>query len=103
MRREPSGDRAAYEAWLRSPSVGTAHAPDTVIAWNLAPVVGLHPTRVLRSLRRERGYLAGEMAAVTAAVDADPELVFLKAPDGYRRAAFRADAGWRAVLRRDRR
>ncbi|HET7487877.1 MAG TPA: hypothetical protein VFJ85_08105 [Acidimicrobiales bacterium] len=104
MQREvPAGERERYLEWLRSPSVGRPDSPETVIAWNLAAGIGLHPTRVLRSLRRERGYLAGEMEAVTAAVHADPDLVFLKERDGYRRAAFRQDAGWRAALRRDRR
>lgn len=84
----PVADAASYREWLASPSISTADSPEMVIAWNLAASVGLHPTRVLRSLRKQRGYLAGEMEAVTAAVAADPDLVFRKAGLS-RRVAFR--------------
>lgn len=87
-RHVPDGDVERYRAWLASPSISTADSPEMVITWNLAAQVGLHPTRVLRSLRRERGYLAGEMHAVMAAVAADPDLEFRKAGDS-RRVDFR--------------
>ena len=84
----PESDAGLYREWLASPSISTADSTEMVIAWNLAGSLGLHPTRVLRSLRKHRGYLAGEMEAVTAAVAADPDLVFRKA-GGSRRVAFR--------------
>ncbi len=100
-RAVPEADIEAYRAWLASPSISTADCDETVITWNLANRLGLHPTRVLRSLRRHRGYLAGEMEAVTAAVAADPDLVFRKAGAGVsRRVAFRdSRPGWRTERR----
>lgn len=96
----PEADLDAYRAWLASPSISTAGCDETVITWNLADRLGLHPTRVLRSLRKHRGYLAGEMEAVTAAVAADPDLVFRKAGAGSRRVAFRdARPAWRTKRR----
>ncbi len=92
----PEADAGSYREWLASPSVSTADSPEMVIAWNLAGRLGLHPTRVLRSLRKERGYLAGEMEAVTAAVAADTDLVFRKAGVS-RQVAFRDERrrlGW---------
>ena len=83
----PEADTGSYREWLASPSISTTDSPEMVIAWNLGARLGLHPTRVLRSLRKERGYLAGEMEAVTAAVAADPDLVFRKAGVS-RRVAF---------------
>lgn len=77
-RQVPDADVERYREWLASPSISTADSAEMVIAWNLAALVHLHPTRVLRSLRGERGYLAGEMAAVMAAVAADPDLGFRK-------------------------
>lgn len=89
-RAVPEADAERYQEWLASPSISTADSPEMVIAWNLAASLGLHPTRVLRSLRKQRGYLAGELEAVTAAVEADPDLVFRKAGVS-RRVAFRDD------------
>ena len=89
----PAGEREPYQAWLASPSIGTYDRPEMVIAWNLARRLGLHPSRVLRSLRKERGYLAMEMEAVNAAVAADPDLVFRKGPDYPRLVAFRDGGG----------
>ena len=89
----PDDDQERYRAWLASPSIGTYDRPEMVIAWNLATRLGLHPSRVLRSLRKERGYLAGEMEAVTAAVAADPDLAFRKGPDYPRLVCFREDGG----------
>jgi len=97
-REVPDADRDAYREWLQSPSISTADSTEMVIAWNLAAQLGLHPTRVLRSLRRHRGYLAGEMEAVTAAVEADPDLEFRKAGDS-RRVDFRDARWWRRCRR----
>ncbi|HEX2700375.1 MAG TPA: hypothetical protein VHM89_09270 [Acidimicrobiales bacterium] len=98
-RTVPDADAAAYREWLRSPSISTTDSDEMVIAWNLAAGLGLHPTRVLRSLRAERGYLAGEMEAVTAAVAADPSLGFRTA-GGSRRVEFRDGRRWTRILRR---
>lgn len=98
-RTVPVAELDAYREWLASPSISAADSAELVITWNMAAQLGLHPTRVLRSLRKERGYLAGEMEAVTAAVAADPDLVFRKAGVS-RRIGFR-DAGrrWRTERR----
>ena len=94
-RSVPEADVAAYRAWLASPSISTADSDEMVITWNLAARLGLHPTRVLRSLRAHRGYLAGEMEAVTTAVAADPDLVFRRS-GGSRRVEFRREGRrWR--------
>lgn len=100
-RTVPDADIDRYREWLVSPSISTADSPEMVIAWNLAASLGMHPTRALRSLRRHRGYLAGEMEAVMAAVAAEPDLVFRKSGDS-RRVAFRDERrGWvGSVLRR---
>lgn len=92
-RSVPDADTGRYRAWLASPSISAADSPEMVITWNLAARLGLHPTRVLRSVRRERGYLAGEMEAVSAAVAADPDLVFRKAGVS-RTVAFRDPRRW---------
>ena len=89
----PAGEREQYREWLASPSISTYDRPEMVITWNLARRLGLHPSRVLRSLRKERGYLAMEMEAVNAAVAADPELVFRKGPDYPRLVAFKDEGG----------
>lgn len=94
-RQVPASDLERYREWLASPSISTADSPEMVITWNVAALVSLHPTRVLRSLRGERGYLAGEMAAVMAAVAADPDLVFRRAGVS-RRVDFR-DGGRRRL------
>ena len=94
-RMVPAADVDAYREWLASPSISAADSPEMVITWNLAAALGLHPTRVLRSLRKHRGYLAGEMDAVTAAVAADPDLVFRKAGDSRRVDFAGARRGWR--------
>lgn len=95
----PAADVDAYREWLASPSISTADSSEMVIAWNLAAELGLHPTRVLRSLRKHRGYLAGEMEAVTAAVAADPDLEFRKAGDSRRVAFAGTRRGWRTKRR----
>lgn len=92
-RQVPGPDRQRYLAWLASPSISAPDTPEMVITWNLAAGLGLHPTRVLRSLRGERGYLAGEMEVVQAAVAADPDLVFRRAGPS-RRVEFRPGRRW---------
>ena len=92
-REVPAAEREQYREWLASPSISTYDRPEMVIAWNLAARLGLHPSRALRSLRKERGYLAMEMEAVNAAVAADPDLVFRRGPDYPRLVAFREDGG----------
>ncbi|MGI8684984.1 MAG: hypothetical protein ACR2MO_07840 [Acidimicrobiales bacterium] len=94
-RAVPEADLEAYHVWLASPSISTADSAEMIITWNLAARLGLHPTRVLRSLRADKGYLAGEMEAVTAAVAADPDLVFRKG-GLFRLVDFRdGRRGWR--------
>lgn len=97
-RTVPANDLVRYREWLRSPSISTSDSPEMVIAWNMATQLGLHPTRVLRSLRKDRGYLAGEMAAVMGAVDADPQLVFRKGEGLSRRVDF-VENGRRRLVR----
>lgn len=90
----PAPEQERYRAWLASPPISAPDSTEMRITWNLASRLGLHPTRVLRSLRGERGYLAGEMEAVLAAVAADPDLVIRRAGVS-RRVDFRTGRRWR--------
>jgi len=81
-------DRSPYEAWLASKGVSTPDSPEMVIAWQLAKVIHVRPTALIRALRGQQGDTAGLVERVQRIVEANPSIEFQVDETGVQRTVF---------------
>jgi hypothetical protein len=80
-------ERGAYLEWLGSSSISTPDSDEMVIAFKLARRIGMHPTKVIRALRGQKGESVELRERLAGLVAADPSLTFVQ--DGrVRRVVF---------------
>jgi len=80
-------ERRRYEAWLNSPSSSTPHGDEMVIAFRLALLLDESPTKVIRSLRGQRGQPPAFVERMERIVSENRSIHFVQ--DGrMRRVAF---------------
>ncbi len=73
----PPAEQREYENWLDSSSTSTPHSPEMVIAWRLSRILGENPTKVIRSLRNQRGQSPDLIRRLERIVENNPTLRFV--------------------------
>lgn len=73
----PLADQREYENSLDSSSTSTPHSPEMVIAWRLSRILGENPTKVIRSLRNQRGQSLDLVKRLERIVENNPTLRFV--------------------------
>lgn len=83
----PSDDPDGYQRWLDSKSTSTSHGTEMVLAWKLHLMLGRDATKVIRSLRNQRGQDPQLIKTLETIVERNPSLRFIN-DRGVRRIAI---------------